>query len=686
MNTLGLDTAISEIKQACDDTGGEARRSPYFLVVGAGISAESVPLAGEIIERCKAQARKLHRDSDSEPRHVLDQYSLWFNLAYPHPRERQAYLRGLIETKPISLANLRLAHLLSGGKLTNLVVTSNFDDYLAQALRLFGKSSAVCDHPSTVARIDLDRDDLQIVHVHGSYLFYDCANLRGEVHGRARSDRTSSLTVLGFLDSVLWSRSPLIVGYSGWEGDVIMTALHRRLGGGHPLGQNLYWFCHQRDTAQSLPKWLTENSHVRVVVPPEKPAVANPALGSLPQDAGQPDTAQRTPEIAARLTAQAVFEGFIGVFELEEPRLFNDPVNHFADMLETSLLSDGGSALERDPYGIRGVVQRMRAVAAGRPAVHVDLLSHLEALRKAIRRPRYREAVLECAYFIPDRLDSLTPDERKEVLEDAALAGDALFAKPNRVAADLVKPMAHAMSVDIRLEEQLAGLPSNMAVVFPARPGQMAFDLASEAKPRGAFSFQLEQAVRWAIASRKRKGRPSLQELVIEASIGLLKSSQPQCPVVVSSGAKVTLFVERGIGSRKGRLRALLTGINRYKMGANLAGCVNDVLAFSKLFGENKAEFGNPLVERLTDEAATVSHISKSLTKLARSSQPDDVLLFHFSGHITQSAEHRPNSRVTRDILVAHDFNDKGAGQLPLSDVVETLRPAKARCKIVILD
>src|SRR5439155_7544974 len=112
----------------------------------------------------------------------------------------------------------------------------------------------------------------QIVHVHGSYLFYDCANLRGEIVGRAQLDRETSLTMVGLLDNVLWARSPIVVGYSGWEGDVIMSALKRRLGGGQPLGHTVYWVCYKREAAAQLPEWLRANGNVRFVVPPEKPS------------------------------------------------------------------------------------------------------------------------------------------------------------------------------------------------------------------------------------------------------------------------------------------------------------------------------------------------------------------------------------------------------------------------------
>src|SRR5262249_42755810 len=149
---------------------------------------------------------------------ALDLYSTWFGRAYPGARQRQQYLRSLIEKKPLSLASLRLAHLLSARRLTNVVVTTNFDDFISRALRLFGEEPSVCDHPRTIGRIDPDLYDVQIVHVHGSYLFYDLANLRGEVTTRARLEKETRFTMMGLLDSLLWARSPLVIGYSGWAG------------------------------------------------------------------------------------------------------------------------------------------------------------------------------------------------------------------------------------------------------------------------------------------------------------------------------------------------------------------------------------------------------------------------------------------------------------------------------------
>lgn len=235
-NEVSLEMALSEIAQSCEETVNlDVYRSPYFLIIGAGVSNPPVPLASNIINHCKELSSYYNRSIDPKNFDDVDIYSHWFKLAYPNAGQRQQYLCSLIEKQPLSSASLRLAHLLSSKRLTNLVITTNFDDFIHRALRLFGEDPTICDHPSTVERIDPQRNDIQIVHVHGSYLFYDCANLRAEIVDRAVYNQESSLTMIGLLDNILWTRSPLVIGYSGWDNDVIMTALKRRLGGGKPM-------------------------------------------------------------------------------------------------------------------------------------------------------------------------------------------------------------------------------------------------------------------------------------------------------------------------------------------------------------------------------------------------------------------------------------------------------------------
>jgi len=178
---IELDEAISRIQQACDGRS----LSPFFFMVGAGISYPSVPLAVDIVSKCKEVAKTFGRSLESAEKSPLDDYSHWFQTAYAEPDQRQKYLRELIEGKQITHANFRLAHLLLNNTISNMVVTTNFDDFLSKALTLFGKPHIVCDHPQTVGRINPSQAMLQIVHLHGSYWFYDCCNLRGEVEDRA---------------------------------------------------------------------------------------------------------------------------------------------------------------------------------------------------------------------------------------------------------------------------------------------------------------------------------------------------------------------------------------------------------------------------------------------------------------------------------------------------------------------
>lgn len=114
MEVIDLGTAVDHIKQACEDDTSEHPKHPFFFLVGAGISYPPIPLSSAIVEHCKSKtAAQQHKRTIEQPGNIpIDIYSHWFQQAYPHPIQRQRYLRKLIEGKPISAANLRLAHLL----------------------------------------------------------------------------------------------------------------------------------------------------------------------------------------------------------------------------------------------------------------------------------------------------------------------------------------------------------------------------------------------------------------------------------------------------------------------------------------------------------------------------------------------------------------------------------------------
>lgn len=415
---LDLDTAAARIRESAKGQSAKGHRpSPWFFVVGAGVSCPSIPLAWGITTACQQRAESLGLACGGPPPAPSAAYGYWLTQAYPDPDQRRAYFRGLIEGRPISEANLRLAHLLASGAVTNIAVTTNFDDFISRGLHLFGRPHVVCDHPATSARIDLDAQEPQIVHVHGTYWFYDLVNTevemgeragRGAAHpegsgpeGSGPDGSVRSEPEMGeLLDTLLRSRSPLVVGYSGWEGDVIMTALRRRLRRG--LKHTLYWFCFDRDSPASMPPWLALHPNVCFVVPD---ADAPPSRAAQPAD--------------------RVFDALLRSFRVAAPRLTTDPLGFVADQLRGSMPEppkNGGAA---DPYYFGEVLRRVERGGELEQRDRKDREAAIERVRDAVRRSRYGQAASQAANIPARSLDAAGHRALLDALWPAAARGGA---------------------------------------------------------------------------------------------------------------------------------------------------------------------------------------------------------------------------------------------------------------------
>ncbi len=461
MPNINLKTAVSKIYQIVDQRRRRKLRSPFFFIAGAGVSNPPIPLASEIEEHCRSEAKSYDDSNPPELKTTMDSYSHWMGKAYPSPEELQTYLRGLMENKPISKANLRLAHLLIDRGLAGTVFTPNFDDMLPKALELFGVRPLVCDHPLTVGRIRIESDDIQIVHVHGSYWFYDCCNLRHEIS--ARSEYGGPVSVL--LDQSLRDHSPIVVGYSGWEGDILMSALQRRLSAGK-LGNPAFWFCYKRESLDTLPAWLTESSDVYIVLPDDPvPAVASSAAAdhSEPKSQALPRLGSKvgigdssTEEKAPTLPADRVLDALVRRFEPPTPPLTQNPLSFYADHLKR-LLGPSDPEGELDTYySFHKVIARVELARDSEAAEQPDLL---RGFRDAMSKADYRGAI-KSAYEIV--LDRLSPEEQTELV--FALKDASLGLKDNSVdemaGYDLIVKTADitpsAGSADPRLRELVA--------------------------------------------------------------------------------------------------------------------------------------------------------------------------------------------------------------------------------------
>lgn len=341
---MPLEEAIREIKKAYGPEMKKAGFPPFFFVVGAGISSPSIPLARGIINEC--EKRILDQEGKSpQPANfidVLDEFSNRFQKAMPQSHMRQNYLRVLIEGKAISYAKFLLARILLHKQITHLVVTTNFDDLLSRALTLCGAQPRTYDQPQSIASIKHWENDIQILHVHGTYLYYNCVALRGEIKETAKLDNHNK-SIVEKLGEVLGMCTPLVIGYSGWSGDVIMSALKRRLKNGSELDSYLYWFCYQESVIESLPGWLKNNPSVRFVVPEKdttltiRPNKATKENIFSPLEVRRRELEGFISEEAAKLDAVSVFQKLIGEFEIPEPPLIHDPLGFHLDRLKTEI-------------------------------------------------------------------------------------------------------------------------------------------------------------------------------------------------------------------------------------------------------------------------------------------------------------------------------------------------------------
>ncbi len=371
-------------------------------------------MASEIARECKERAAKYNRTSEPTSKLPLDVYSHWFESALPQASQRQRFFKERIIAKPISHANFRLAHLLSEKRLATLVVTPNFDDFLPRALTLFGIPHIVSDHPNTVERINPESDEIQIVHVHGTYWFYDGCNLRGEIEARTEDSRERSATMTSLLSSILSRHSALVVGYAGWEGDVIMTALKRRLQSSLPY--NIYWFCYRRNDADGLPEWLKNHRSVRMVLPPI------PATKPDSRPASEAKLAGVALESEPTLTAQSVFDKLVDTFTARSPALTLDPLSFFADQLTKSFPPDSSEKPGEDIYTLRDVIRRVVLAREGEKKPSA-LEAEIEHVRDAVRRSAYLEAIETASRLEKERL---TGAQRETLAESAMSAAVGL--------------------------------------------------------------------------------------------------------------------------------------------------------------------------------------------------------------------------------------------------------------------
>ncbi|MBT3319784.1 MAG: hypothetical protein HN389_08480 [Clostridia bacterium] len=165
---------------------------------------------------------------------------------------------------------------------------------------------------------------LQILHVHGTYNFYDCCNLECEISNTTQETGIKSASRV--IHEYLKHQAPIVIGYSGWENDVIMKCLEERLS--YPVPYKIIWFCYNQDAFNTLPKWLIKHSDVLFVLPKEhietnelEESEAGKLLSAI-------DINRNV------LPANEIFRKMIDEFRVEKPLIFENPFKYYMDIME----------------------------------------------------------------------------------------------------------------------------------------------------------------------------------------------------------------------------------------------------------------------------------------------------------------------------------------------------------------
>lgn len=316
---------IWETVKTTNEQGG--MECPYVFVVGSGISAPEILTAGEIIQHCQDRIKELYGEDSQELKDVFQQsenlsensakyYSYWFGQAYKNKKNRQQYLKTIINNARISTSNLLLAQILNAKKIATTVITPNFDNHLLKSLNLLGNYD-VFSANNVLDNIALNKnsDNIQIMHVHGTYEFYDCCNLENEIIKIASEQGIK--TTAGTIEEFLKSQSPIVIGYSGWEDDVIMSKLKERIEYA-ALPYKWLWFCFTQKDYEMLPNWLKKADDVNFILP------------DLKMDLDKSiDKKEKNP----MLPAADVLNALISIFKFEAPYLFSNPIQYYIDLI-----------------------------------------------------------------------------------------------------------------------------------------------------------------------------------------------------------------------------------------------------------------------------------------------------------------------------------------------------------------
>ena len=222
--------------------------SRMTLFLGAGCSISSgIPSAGELVRQWLPRLKKIRTGSeqgtldwvkkiypDYNPANAAQFYGAVIEELFLTPEERQKEIERLMEGKDPAFGYAVLAQLIGHknyGRHCNIVLTTNFDDMVADALYLYTQQKPLLiSHESLLGFIRITRTRPLVIKLHG--------DARLEPKNTEIETKTLSASIKNVLRNILAETGLVFVGYGGNDhsiGEILQELPAESL----PLG--VYW-------------------------------------------------------------------------------------------------------------------------------------------------------------------------------------------------------------------------------------------------------------------------------------------------------------------------------------------------------------------------------------------------------------------------------------------------------------
>lgn len=248
-----------------------AHSQPVTWFFGAGCSISSgIPGAGALVTRWLNELHEMQAISvspeewakaefgDYDPSNPARHYARVFARRHPAQAERQREIEKICAGRDPAYGYATFAQIVShpqAGPQSNIVLTTNFDDLIADALYLYGdrnKRPQIITHEALARYMGTRSPRPMVVKLHGDAMF-DPRNLDHET-SKIDDGLTASLY------PVLQDSALVFVGYGGNDTSVcgFLNAFARR-----GLTRPVFWVG-RSDPCTAMSKWLKDNGVLRV--------------------------------------------------------------------------------------------------------------------------------------------------------------------------------------------------------------------------------------------------------------------------------------------------------------------------------------------------------------------------------------------------------------------------------------